>query len=121
MFFTNQNLYKMRNTILVAAVLFAACGKHPIVKPTPPIEQPTIVGAWINENSVLSVCNGNLSWGGKVQYTPFAYAVSNDTLMWDMGDNSFAPMYTFTVTKDSLYLYSLTIGTPNVMTFTKHK
>ena len=118
MYFKHKNT-QMKSTLVTLgfALFLASCTKTNVaLQPT----KPTVEGVWSNDNTIAIFCGGMLNWGGIAKYTPFTYKVSNDTVMWDMGDNSFAPMYVYKINVDTLYLYSLTIGTPNVMTFTKH-
>jgi len=114
----------MKHTLVTLgfALFLASCTKKETVQPQPPIPNKiTLEGAWKNENTTAIFCGGMLNWVSEVPYTPFPYVATCDTIKWVLDDSSKAPMYVYSISNDTLTLHSLTIGTPNKMTFTKCK
>ena len=108
----------MRNMLIAITFVFlSACSKTKIVAPNPEIK-PSIYNTWFYDSDSIVVDSFYFN-GGNV-LTPFKMTVKSDSIFRVFSDKSTLIMYTYKVTKDSLYLHSFTVSAKQHYTFTKH-
>jgi hypothetical protein len=108
----------MRNaTITALFLLLASCTKTKIVAPIKETK-PSIYNTWhYNSDSIVI---DSFYFNGGTMLTPFKMSVQSDSIFKVFSDKSTLLMYTYRVTKDSLYLHSYTVSSRQFYAFTKH-
>lgn len=109
----------MRNTIITALlILLASCTKTKTVAPIK--ETPLSVhDTWYYNSD--SIVIDSFYFNGGTMLTPFKMSVKSDSIFKVFSDKSTLLMYTFKLSKDSLYLHSYTVSSRQYYTFTKNK